>query len=245
MGAPPAGTGPLSVRPMEFCHLHVHSHYSLLDGGNRIKDLVRSAARQGMTALALTDHGNLFGAVEFYLAAREAGVKPILGMEAYIAPTRRDDRSARNIRDASYHLLLLAMNETGWKNLMRLSSRAYREGFYYRPRVDRELLARDERRARLHHRLPGRRSAVGVPGGPGGRRPPDRGRVPRYLRAGPVLHRDPEPGRRGPGPRQPPARQAGGRTGRRARGHQRRAFPPARQQAVARGAHLHLDRARA
>ncbi len=126
---------------MAFTHLHVHSHYSLLDGGNRIAALVESARAHGMTALALTDHGNLFGAVDFHRQARAAGLKPILGMEAYIAPSSRHNRSSRNIGEASNHLLLLAMNERGWKNLMKLSSRAYLEGFYYRPRVDRELLA--------------------------------------------------------------------------------------------------------
>ncbi len=124
-----------------FVHLHVHSHYSLLDGANRIKDLVATAKSHGMDTLALTDHGNLFGAIDFYTACRDAGVRPILGMEAYISPTTRDDRSMGNQRDAAYHLLLLAMNATGWRNLIRLSSRAYLEGFYYKPRVDRELLA--------------------------------------------------------------------------------------------------------
>ena len=124
-----------------FTHLHVHSHYSLLDGANRIKDLVDVAGEHGMDALAVTDHGNLFGAVDFYNAATKAGIKPILGMEAYISPTTRQDRSMANISCAAYHLILLAMNETGWKNLMKLSSRAYLEGFYYRPRIDRELLA--------------------------------------------------------------------------------------------------------
>ncbi len=124
-----------------FVHLHVHSHYSLLDGGNRIKDLVETAQSHGMSSLAITDHGNLFGAVEFHHAATSAGIKPILGMEAYISPTTRDDRSMGNITDSSYHMILLAMNETGWRNLMKLSSRAYLEGFYYRPRIDRELLA--------------------------------------------------------------------------------------------------------
>jgi len=124
-----------------FVHLHVHSEYSLLDGANRIEALVAAAADMGMDALALTDHGNLFGAVAFYKAARAAGIKPILGMEAYISPTTRQDRSMGNIKTAAYHLLLLAMNDTGWRNLVKLSSRAYLEGFYYRPRVDRELLA--------------------------------------------------------------------------------------------------------
>jgi len=123
-----------------FAHLHVHSHYSLLDGGSSIPALVKQAKALGMDTLALTDHGNMFGAIEFYTACVEAGVKPICGMEAYIAPTTRFDRSAGNITDASYHLLLLAQNETGFRNLMRLSSRAYMEGFYYRPRIDRELL---------------------------------------------------------------------------------------------------------
>ncbi len=124
----------------EFCHLHVHSHYSLLDGGNRIKDLVTTAKAHGMTSLALTDHGNLFGAVDFYTTCRAEGIKPILGMEAYISPTTRFDKDMK-MSDASYHLLLLATNQTGWKNLLRLSSRAYLEGFYYKPRIDRELLA--------------------------------------------------------------------------------------------------------
>jgi DNA polymerase-3 subunit alpha len=124
-----------------FVHLHVHSHYSLLDGANRIKDLVETARSFGMGSLAITDHGNLFGAVDFYSAAREAGIKPILGLEAYISPTTRQDRSMGNQSDACYHLILLAMNETGWRNLIRMSSRSYLEGFYYKPRIDRDLLA--------------------------------------------------------------------------------------------------------
>ncbi len=123
-----------------FVHLHVHSHYSLLDGGISIKPLVKRAAELGMGALALTDHGNLFGAVEFYRACKDVGIKPILGMEAYISPTTRQDRSFGSMSSASYHMVLLAMNNTGWTNLLRLSSRAYLEGFYYRPRIDRELL---------------------------------------------------------------------------------------------------------
>ena len=111
-----------------FVHLHVHSHYSLLDGGIRIKDLAESAQACGMDALALTDHGNLFGAIEFYTAAVTADIKPILGMEAFISPTTRDDRSMGNIKNASYHLILLAANQTGWRNLIKLSSRSYMEG---------------------------------------------------------------------------------------------------------------------
>jgi DNA polymerase-3 subunit alpha len=124
-----------------FVHLHVHSHYSLLDGAARIEDLVSTAKALGMDALALTDHGNLFGAAEFYHQAKLAHLKPILGLEAYISPTTRFDRSMGRIETAAYHLLLLAMNETGWRNLVKLASRSYLEGFYYRPRVDRELLS--------------------------------------------------------------------------------------------------------
>lgn len=125
----------------DFVHLHVHSEYSLLDGANRLGDLIDSAKAFGMNALAVTDHGNLFGAAEFYQKATAAGIKPILGMEAYISPTVRSDRSMGNQQTACYHLILLAMNNTGWANLMKLSSRAYLEGFYYKPRVDRELLS--------------------------------------------------------------------------------------------------------
>jgi DNA polymerase-3 subunit alpha len=124
-----------------FCHLHVHSHYSLLDGGNRIKDLVSAAKSHGMESLALTDHGNLFGAIDFYTTCQAEGIKPLLGMEAYISPTTRQDRTMGSISQAAYHLLLLATDLQGWKNLLRLSSRAYLEGFYYRPRIDRELLS--------------------------------------------------------------------------------------------------------
>lgn len=120
----------------EFVHLHVHSEYSLLDGVARIGDLVHRARELGMPALALTDHGNLFGMVEFYQKAREAGIKPIIGMEAYLAPTSRKERE----KDY-YHLTLLAMNAEGVRNLMRLSSIAYLEGFYYKPRIDWEVLS--------------------------------------------------------------------------------------------------------
>ena len=124
-----------------FVHLHVHSEYSLLDGATRMTALVQRARELGMDTIALTDHGNLFGAIEFYTACRAGNVKPLLGMEAYISPTTRADRSMGNPNTASYHLLLLAMNTTGWRNLIKLSSRAFLEGFYYRPRVDRQLLA--------------------------------------------------------------------------------------------------------
>ncbi|MBI4519969.1 MAG: PHP domain-containing protein, partial [Gemmatimonadetes bacterium] len=128
---------------MTFVHLHVHSEYSLLDGGNRIPDLVRRAAQLEMPALALTDHGCLFGAIHFYEAARRAGIKPILGMEAYVAPGDRRERTrAGEGENAYYHLLMIARDRTGYRNLVKLSSLGYTEGFYHRPRVDRETLAR-------------------------------------------------------------------------------------------------------
>ncbi|NOT34186.1 MAG: DNA polymerase III subunit alpha [Candidatus Eisenbacteria bacterium] len=126
------------MKHVEFVHLHNHSDYSLLDGANPIPRMVARAAELKMPALALTDHGSMFGAIEFYLEARKAGVKPIVGMEAYVTRGRRTDRT----RDTAHHLVLLAANETGFRNLIRLSSLAYLEGFYYRPRVDHEILDR-------------------------------------------------------------------------------------------------------
>ena len=123
-----------------FVHLHVHSEYSLLDGACRTADLVRVAKERGMPAVALTDHGNLFGAIEFYGHAVKAGVKPIIGCELYMAPGSRFDKESRGMREASYHLLLLAMNLDGYKNLIKLASIGYTEGFYYKPRIDKEML---------------------------------------------------------------------------------------------------------
>jgi len=120
-----------------FVHLHVHSHYSLLDGLPKIPDLVKAAKTRGFSALALTDHGNMYGAIEFYEACQKEGIKPIIGMEAYLAPGSRFEK---NQNDRYYHLLLLAMDYTGYRNLMKLASLAHLEGFYYKPRLDRELL---------------------------------------------------------------------------------------------------------
>lgn len=127
---------------MPFVHLHNHTEYSLLDGAMKIDRLCEAAARYKMPALAITDHGNLFGAIEFYREAVKNGVKPIIGMETYIAPrSRRDQSRDAKIPESSFHLTLLCENETGYRNLIRLSSLAYLEGFYYKPRIDRELLA--------------------------------------------------------------------------------------------------------
>jgi DNA polymerase-3 subunit alpha len=128
---------------MSFVHLHCHTEYSLLDGANRIDDLIRRAQELEQPALAITDHGNLHGAWEFQEKARKAGVKPIIGMEAYVAPGDRRERARSRVGAKPYfHLVLLARDETGYRNLVKLSSLAYTEGFYVRPRMDRELLAR-------------------------------------------------------------------------------------------------------
>lgn len=154
----------------KFVHLHNHSHYSLLDGLSKIDDMIARTKELGMEAIAITDHGNLYGSIEFYQKAKKANIKPILGMEAYLAPGSRKDkgqgladtengnskssssesatrgRPSQNAQTESrgrlpyYHLILLAENETGWKNLMKLATRASLEGFYYKPRVDKELL---------------------------------------------------------------------------------------------------------
>lgn len=129
----------MGYRP--FVHLHVHSEYSLLDGAGRLEELVEAAVSLGMPALALTDHGVMYGVVDFYKAAKSRGLKPILGCEVYVAPRSRFDKEPHR-DDFQYHLVLLAENETGYRNLVALVSAAYLEGFYYKPRVDKELLAR-------------------------------------------------------------------------------------------------------
>ncbi len=124
----------------EFVHLHVHTNYSLLDGACRIGPLVKRAAQLKFPALAMTDHGNLFGAVEFYETCMREGVKPIIGCETYLAPQSRMDRGGTGIRDSNAHLVLLAKDEEGYANLLQLISIAYLEGFYYRPRIDKDVL---------------------------------------------------------------------------------------------------------
>lgn len=128
----------MSQRP--FVHLHCHSHYSLLDGAASIDKLVLRTVERGMNSLALTDHGNLHGALEFYRKAKNAGINPIIGYEAYIAPGHRTVKSVDGVRASSYHLTLLAQNRTGFDNLLKLASAAYLEGFYRKPRIDKELL---------------------------------------------------------------------------------------------------------
>ncbi len=123
-----------------FVHLHLHTEYSLLDGAIRMKELMKKAAEFKMPAVAITDHGNLFGAIEFYQEAQRSGVKPIIGCEAYIAPGSNKDRPGSR-RDSAYHFTLLSKNETGYRNLVKLVTAAHLEGFHYAPRIDKELLA--------------------------------------------------------------------------------------------------------
>ncbi len=130
--------------PDPFVHCHLHSEFSLLDGAARIEPLMRAAADFGMPAIALTDHGTMYGAIEFYLQAKQHGLVPIIGMEAYVAPRRHTDRDPK--LDANpYHLVLLAVDAEGYRNLLRLTTAAHLDGFYYKPRVDRELLAAHSR----------------------------------------------------------------------------------------------------
>ena len=123
----------------DFVHLHVHTEWSLLDGAARINDLLDAAKNFGMKSLAITDHGTMYGVIDFYKAAKKRGIKPIIGCEVYVAPGSRFDRE--EIDGVKYfHLILLAENNEGYKNLVKLASRAGVEGFYYRPRVDKEIL---------------------------------------------------------------------------------------------------------
>ena len=146
-----------------FTHLHIHTEYSLLDGICRIPKLIERAKELGMDSLAITDHGVMYGAIEFYLAAREAGIKPIIGCEVYVAPDSRLNRSDGN--KEYYHLILLAKNGTGYRNLIQLATQAQLEGFYYKPRVDKELLQE------YHHGLIALSSCMG-------------GEIPRLIREG-------------------------------------------------------------
>ncbi len=127
-----------------FTHLHVHSQYSILDGAASVRGLIAKAKKDGMTALALTDHGNMFGSKEFYDVCKKEGIKPIVGCETYVAENSRHDKKDAKVDRSGYHLILLAKNLVGYRNLLKLVSAAYTEGFYYKPRIDKELLA-------LHH----------------------------------------------------------------------------------------------
>ncbi len=130
------------MRHSDFVHLHVHTHFSLLDSSLRHEALFKRAAEYKMPAVAMTDHGNLFGAIEFFTGAKKHGLKPIIGCEVYVAPESRLQKDTNHgLRDASYHLILLAKNEDGYRNLLTLVTKGYLEGFYYKPRIDKDLLA--------------------------------------------------------------------------------------------------------
>ena len=128
------------MKHSEFVHLHLHTQYSLLDGAIRLDELFKKAHKYKMPALAITDHGNMFGTIEFYQEAYKSGIKPIIGCEVYVAPGSRWEKDSGGIKDTSHHLILLAKNHIGYKNLIFLVSKGYLEGFYYRPRIDKELL---------------------------------------------------------------------------------------------------------
>ena len=125
---------------MNFVHLHVHTEYSLLDGSNKIKEYVARVKELGMNSAAITDHGVMYGVIDFYREARAQGIKPILGCEVYVAPGSRFDKEAAGGEDRYYHLVLLAENNQGYQNLMKIVSTGFVEGFYYKPRVDKEVL---------------------------------------------------------------------------------------------------------
>lgn len=125
---------------MAFTHLHVHTEYSLLDGSSKIEELAERVKELGMDSIAITDHGVMYGVIDFYRACKARGIKPIIGCEVYVAPGSRFDKEANAGEDRYYHLVLLAENNTGYANLMKLVSKGFVEGFYYKPRVDYEVL---------------------------------------------------------------------------------------------------------
>ena len=125
---------------MSFVHLHTHTEYSLLDGSNKIREYVSRVKELGMDSAAITDHGVMYGVVDFYEACRKQGIRPVLGCEVYVAPGSRFDRENVSGEDRYYHLILLAENNTGYRNLIKIVSKGFTEGFYYRPRVDKEVL---------------------------------------------------------------------------------------------------------
>ena len=125
---------------MAFAHLHVHTEYSLLDGSNKIKEYVRRVKELGMDSAAITDHGVMYGVLDFYREAKAAGINPVIGCEVYVAPNSRFDKELTGGEDRYYHLVLLAENNTGYANLMKIVSKGFTEGYYYKPRVDMEVL---------------------------------------------------------------------------------------------------------
>ena len=177
---------------MSFVHLHTHSEYSLLDGANRIPDLVAHVKKLGMESLAVTDHGNMHAAWTFYEHARAQQIRPILGFEAYLAFGSRTLREKPGRAPAPYsHLVLLAKNRTGYQNLVRLTSIGFVEGFYRRPRIDKDVLAEHSRGDGVSRRVSLRRDCAAPSSGKVRRGTAQRGVVQPYLRARRFLARDP------------------------------------------------------
>ena len=137
---------------MSFVHLHVHTHYSLLDGFSNIKKLIQRTKDFGMPAVAISDHGTMYGVIEFYNAAKAAGVKPIIGLEGYLSPRRMTDKDAQYDKRA-FHLLMLAENDIGYRNLLKIASASQLDGFYYHPRIDKEYLEEHSEGTDRHLRL--------------------------------------------------------------------------------------------
>ena len=143
----------------DFVHLHLHTEYSLLDGACRLDKLIEKAHELKFPAMAITDHGAMYGAIEFYQAARAKGIKPIIGCEVYVAPgSRLEKKQGSGMRDVYHHLCLLAKNTTGYKNLVRLTTLAHVDGYYYKPRIDKEILAQYHEGLIATVRLPGQRT---------------------------------------------------------------------------------------
>ena len=145
--------------PTPLCHLHLHTQYSLLDGGIRLKELFEKAQAYKLPAITMTDHGNLFGVVDFYKQAQKHGLKPIIGCEVYVAPESRFQKETQPNQENAFHLVLLCKNEKGYRNLVKLVTLGHLEGFYYKPRIDRELLKKHHKglialSACLHGEIP-------------------------------------------------------------------------------------------
>ena len=211
---------------LSFIHLHNHSEYSILDGCLKIATWSRRPTRTSMPAVALTDHGNIFGAVTFFKEAKARGIKPILGCEVYVAPGSRLDKGPTNEETHHFHLVLLVKNEKGYRNLCQLLTKAYLEGFYYRPRIDKEILAGHDRGADRPLGLPQGRGQLPPGAGPGRARREGRPRVRRALRPGRFLPRAPGPRPRAAEGDQPEDRRPGPEARPAARRHERRPFPP-------------------
>ena len=238
-----------------FTHLHVHTEYSMLDGAARIDDVVAAAAADGQPAVGITDHGNMYGVLPFYKAARAAGLKPIVGTEAYMAHDNRFERlslrsgrlddgggEAEGGKKPYYHLTLLAENNAGYKNLIQLSSRAYLEGYYRKPKIDWDLLDAAQRGRHRHHRLPRRpRAAVAAPGRRG-RGAQEGGPAAGHLRSRQPVRRDPGPRDRRPAPHEPAAVRHRPPHRRTAAGHQRQPLHPSRGRDRPRRAAVRADR---